>query len=44
MLPTEDGEQAKCLSARDLLASKRAINRAQDQQDILFLEELLRRA
>ncbi|HMP77091.1 MAG TPA: hypothetical protein PKE12_12420 [Kiritimatiellia bacterium] len=41
---TEDGEPAKCLSARDLLASKRTTNRPQDQQDILFLEELLRQA
>jgi hypothetical protein len=28
--------------ARDLLATKRAANRSQDQQDIAFLEELLR--
>jgi hypothetical protein len=43
-LATEDGDAALCLSAEDLLASKRTSNRAQDQQDILFLEELLRGA
>ncbi len=37
----EDGTSVRCLGARDLLASKRATNRPQDQQDILFLEQLL---
>ena len=41
-LTNEDGERVRCLSARDLLASKRATNRPQDQQDIAYLEELLR--
>lgn len=37
----EDGNPVRCLCAQDLLASKLAINRPQDQQDILFLRELL---
>lgn len=44
VLKTEDGESIRCISAPDLLASKRAVNRPQDQQDIAYLEELLRRA
>jgi hypothetical protein len=41
-LRTEDGAPARCLSAPDLLACKRASNRPQDQQDMAFLEELVR--
>jgi hypothetical protein len=41
-LVNEDGEAVRCVSARDLLASKRASNRPQDQQDIAYLIELLR--
>lgn len=37
----EDGTPVRCLGAKDLLASKRATNRPQDQQDILFLEQLI---
>lgn len=40
ILPDEDGVLVTCLSARDLLAAKRATNRPQDQQDIVFLEAL----
>jgi hypothetical protein len=42
-LADEDGCAVPCLSARDLLATKLATHRAQDQQDIAFLEELLAR-
>lgn len=42
-LEDEEGVAAKVVSARDLLAAKRAANRPQDQQDILFLETLLSR-
>lgn len=42
ILKTEDGEDARCLSAADLLTCKRTTQRPQDQQDILFLEELIR--
>lgn len=42
-LADEDGQSVPCLSARDLLATKLAANRAQDQQDIAFLRELLTR-
>ena len=38
--PTETGIPVKCLSGRDLLASKEAANRPQDQEDIEFLREL----
>ncbi len=41
-LEDDPGQRAACLSVRDLLACKRASNRPQDQQDILFLEERLR--
>jgi hypothetical protein len=41
-LRAEDGVAAQCLCASDLLACKRAANRPQDQQDIAYLEELLR--
>jgi hypothetical protein len=42
---TEDGVPVKCLSARDLLESKRKANRPSDAADIEFLEarEKLRR-
>ena len=43
-LKTEDDESIRCICAPDLLASKRAVNRPQDQQDIAYLEELLRRS
>ncbi len=43
VLEDEEGVPAKVVSARDLLAAKRAANRPQDQQDILFLETLLSR-
>lgn len=39
----EDGEDVPCISAKDLLAAKLAAHRAQDQQDIDFLKELLAR-
>ena len=39
---TETGTPVKCLSGIQLLASKQAANRAQDQADIAFLEELKR--
>lgn len=42
-LPDEDGQTVPCVSAADLLAAKRAAHRAQDAQDIAFLEELLAR-
>ena len=42
-LSDEDGPAVPCISAKDLLASKRAAHRAQDAQDIAFLEELLAR-
>ena len=38
----ENGCPMRCLCATDLLASKRAADRSQDQQDILYLQELLR--
>jgi hypothetical protein len=41
-LVNEDGEKVRCVSAQDLLASKQAANRPQDQQDIAYLIELLR--
>lgn len=40
--PNEDQEPVRCLAPGDLLASKRATNRPQDQMDIAFLEELMR--
>lgn len=43
-LADEDGHPVRCVCAADLLAAKRAANRPQDQQDIRFLEELLRRS
>lgn len=42
-LADEDGQSVPCVSATDLLASKRATHRAQDAQDIAFLQELLAR-
>lgn len=42
LLTDEDGEDVPCLSASDLLASKLAANRPQDQQDIEFLREKMR--
>lgn len=42
-LADEDGQSVPCVSATDLLAAKRATHRAQDAQDIAFLEELLAR-
>jgi hypothetical protein len=41
-LESESGDSVRCLSERDLLASKRAANRPEDQQDIEFLELKLR--
>lgn len=41
-LAAEEGRSIRCLCAADLLASKQATNRPQDQQDILFLKEALR--
>ncbi len=38
----EDGVPVHCLSAVDLLLAKRASNRPQDQQDIVYLSELTR--
>ena len=38
---TETGIEVCCLSGKDLLDSKYASNRAQDQQDIRFLEKKL---
>lgn len=38
----EQGTPVKCLSGMNLLASKRAADRPQDQADIAFLEELQR--
>jgi hypothetical protein len=35
---TESGTEVLCLCGRDLLASKKAANRPQDQDDIRFLE------
>lgn len=35
---TEDGTDVKCLSASDLLESKKRVNRPQDREDILFLQ------
>lgn len=37
--PTEDGIPVRCMSGHDLLKSKKAANRPEDRQDILFLEE-----
>ena len=42
LLSNEDQEPVRCLAPSDLLASKRATNRPQDQMDIAFLEELMR--
>ena len=42
-LTDEDGNAVPCVGARDLLAAKLATHRAQDQQDIAFLKELLAR-
>jgi hypothetical protein len=39
---TEHGAPVKCLAGSDLLASKRAAGRPEDQADIAFLEELQR--
>jgi hypothetical protein len=39
---TEHGTPTKCLGGPDLLATKRAASRPQDQADIAFLEELQR--
>jgi hypothetical protein len=39
---SEQGTAVKCLSGIQLLASKRAADRPQDQADITFLEELQR--
>jgi len=39
---TEKGTPVKCLSGRDLLLSKEAANRPEDQLDIEFLRELQR--
>lgn len=39
---TESGTPVRCLCDEDLLAAKRAANRAEDQADIRFLEEKLR--
>lgn len=36
---TENGTEAPCLSGQDLLDSKKAANRPQDQADIQFLEK-----
>ncbi|OGV63513.1 MAG: hypothetical protein A2498_06960 [Lentisphaerae bacterium RIFOXYC12_FULL_60_16] len=36
---TESGVSVRCLSGRDLLASKQKTNRPQDQNDIRFLEK-----
>ncbi len=38
----EAGLPVKCLSGQDMLKAKQATNRPQDQEDILFLEELSR--
>jgi hypothetical protein len=43
VLRSESGLSVRCLSESDLLASKRAANRPEDQQDIEFLELKLRR-
>ena len=36
---TENGTEALCMSGKQLLESKKAANRAQDQADIQFLEK-----
>lgn len=41
VLPDEEGHPVRCVCAADLLASKLAANRPGDQQDIVFLRELL---
>jgi hypothetical protein len=42
ILVDEDGQAVRCLSAPDLLTTKLASNRVQDQQDIAFLRELIK--
>ena len=43
ILDNENGIPIRCMSTDDLLASKRAANRPEDQADILFLEAKLSR-
>lgn len=42
-LADENGQSVPCVSAADLLSAKRVTHRAQDEQDIAFLKELLAR-
>lgn len=42
-LTDEDSQLVPCVSAADLLSAKLAAHRAQDEQDIAFLKELLAR-